>query len=182
MLTVKKYDREHAVEYAENWALRRNPLFYDFAGIGGDCTSFVSQCIFAGSCQMNYTPETGWYYLSLQDRAPAWSGVEFLFNFLTSNRGAGPFGSEVGSGELLPGDVIQLGNREGRFYHSLIVTGTRGSTYLVSAHNNDAYNRPLDSYTYYKSRFLHIEGVRREEGSSGSCFDYVNSGGQSKAF
>ena len=33
------YDRAHAVAYARRWALSRNPLFYDFTGIGGDCTN-----------------------------------------------------------------------------------------------------------------------------------------------
>ena len=178
MRITGKYNREHAIEYAENWAFRRNPLFYNFANLGGDCTNFISQCVFAGSCQMNYTPDTGWYFLSLNDRAPAWSGVEPFFEFITTNRGAGPYGREVGSGDLLPGDVVQLGSREGRFYHSLLVTGARGNTYLVTAHSNDVLNRPLNSYHYDKARFLHIEGVRTEEGATGNCFSYVNAGGR----
>ncbi|MBR5616363.1 MAG: amidase domain-containing protein, partial [Clostridia bacterium] len=43
MLIEIPYMRERAVEYALRWALSRNPLFPDFAGIGGDCTNFVSQ-------------------------------------------------------------------------------------------------------------------------------------------
>ncbi len=177
MLIDAVYNREHAVEYAENWAFRRNPLFYDFANIGGDCTNFISQCIFAGSCQMNYTRDTGWYYISLNDRAPAWTGVEFLYNFLVNNKGAGPYGREVGRGGLMQGDIIQLGDRRGRFYHSLLVTGASGGNYLVSAHDNDAFDRPLGSYNYYRARFIHIEGVRREESNPNRCFEYVNSGG-----
>ena len=45
----RKYDRNKVVEYAEKWAYSRNPKYYNFDLIGGDCTSFVSQCIFAGS-------------------------------------------------------------------------------------------------------------------------------------
>ena len=44
MLNEKQYDRIAAVMYARKWALSRNPLFEDYAGIGGDCTSFASQC------------------------------------------------------------------------------------------------------------------------------------------
>ena len=40
------YDRKAAVEYADYWAYRRNPKYYAFDDIGGDCTNFVSQCIF----------------------------------------------------------------------------------------------------------------------------------------
>ena len=32
---------------------------------------------------MNYTPNFGWYYVSAEDRAPAWSSVEYFFEFLT---------------------------------------------------------------------------------------------------
>ena len=82
MLIERPYYRERAVMYARRWALSRNPLFLDFTGTGGDCTNFVSQCILAGSCVMNFTPTYGWYFRSSADRAPAWSGVEAMNNFL----------------------------------------------------------------------------------------------------
>ena len=65
MLVMKPYDRVRAVTYAERWALGRNPLFVDYTGRGGNCTNFVSQCIYAGSCVMNYTPVFGWYHTLL---------------------------------------------------------------------------------------------------------------------
>ena len=76
------YDRGAAVDYARRWALSRNPAFYDFSDIGGDCTNFVSQCIYAGAGVMNYTKDTGWYYISSSDRTPSWTGVEYLYDFL----------------------------------------------------------------------------------------------------
>ena len=53
MLIETGYDRRRAVEYALRWALSRNPEYYDFEDIGGDCTNFVSQCLFAGCGVMN---------------------------------------------------------------------------------------------------------------------------------
>ena len=50
------YRREEAEAYARYWAYGRNPDFYDYATIGGDCTNFASQCIYAGTGVMNYTP------------------------------------------------------------------------------------------------------------------------------
>ena len=85
-MTTVSYNREKAVSYAEKWAFSRNPRYMSFDGIGGDCTSFVSQCLYAGSGVMNYTPVMGWYYNSAADRAPAWSGVPYLYQFLTGNR------------------------------------------------------------------------------------------------
>ena len=78
MLVTKSYIRERAVEYASKWAFSRNPLFYDYTGIGGNCTNFVSQCLYAGSCTMNFTPVYGWYYLSDRERTASWTGVEFV--------------------------------------------------------------------------------------------------------
>lgn len=167
MLIEIPYRRERAVEYAQRWALSRNPLFPDFAGIGGDCTNFVSQAILAGSCVMNDTLDFGWYYFSPENRAPAWSGVEFFYKFITGdpefareNGGVGPFGVEVPTTMIEAGDVVQLQNAQGTYYHTLIVTGMDGDDLLVSAHTNDAKNRPLSTYNYASARFLHIAGTR----------------------
>ena len=162
MLATIPYQRDNAVAYARRWALSRNPLFENYSGIGGDCTNFVSQSIYAGGCVMNYTPTFGWYYISPTDRAPAWTGVEFFYNFMTSNEEIGPYATEVREGDLLPGDVIQLGDETGDFYHTLMVVGEDNEDYLVAAHSNDSLDRPLSSYTYSQARFLRIEGIRIE--------------------
>ena len=106
------YQRTAAVEYARRWAFGRNPAYYDFSGIGGDCTNFASQCIFAGAGVMNFTPTFGWFYRSVNDRTPSWTGVEYLYNFLIHNEGAGPYAKEVPLSELEVGDVVQLGDRK----------------------------------------------------------------------
>ena len=160
MLLTKPYDAERAVAYARRWALDRNPLFVDFTGQGGNCTNFVSQCVLAGSCVMNYTPTFGWYYISSTDRAPSWTGVEFFYNFMTGNDDVGPFMREVRRRDVRPGDVIQLANADGDFYHTLMVTGIERQTILVSAHSDDALDRRLSTYNYSSLRYLHVEGVR----------------------
>ena len=155
---VIPYARGAAVRYARRWALSRNPRWYDFENLGGDCTNFASQCLFAGSGIMNFQGERGWYYFSLEYRSPSWTGVEFLYDFLVSNKARGPFATESGMEDMRLGDVIQLGQEDG-FYHSLLVTGIRDGQLYVAAHTFNAYMRPLSSYTFEKIRFLHIEGV-----------------------
>ena len=66
------------MEYAKKWALSRNPKFYDYEKIGGDCTNFASQCIYAGSGVMN---NKTWYYKNGNQKSPSWTGVEFLYDF-----------------------------------------------------------------------------------------------------
>lgn len=154
------YDRAAAVAYARKWALGRNPDFYDFEKIGGDCTNFASQCIYAGSGIMNYTRDTGWYYRSVNDRAAAWTGVEYLYRFLVGNQSVGPFGHLVDRRSVLPGDIVQLGTLEGKFYHSPVITAVFPRI-LVAAHTYDALDRPLSAFDADVVRFIHIDGVRK---------------------
>lgn len=162
-----EYDRNEALQYALQWALSRNPRYYDYAGLGGDCTSFASQSVYAGCGVMNYTPTFGWYYISSNDKSPSWTGVEYFYNFMTGNQGVGPFAEERGLEGLLPGDIIQLGNESGTFYHSLVLTDIKQfggrRHYYICAHNYDAYQRNLDTYNYSYLRGLHILGARIPE-------------------
>lgn len=153
------YDRAAAVNYARRWALARNPVYYNFENVGGDCTNFTSQSIYAGAKIMNFTPVMGWYYRSSYDRTPSWTGVEYLYNFLVNNRSVGPFAHVVSQSEVEPADIVQLGTASGDFYHSPIITAV-SPTILVAAHTFDALDRPLSSYVYDRARFLHIDGVR----------------------
>lgn len=161
-MKLLEYNRQAAYDYAKKWALGRNPAFYDFSAIGGDCTNFASQCIYAGAGVMNYTPTFGWFYRSANYRTPSWTGVEFLYNFLVNNDGAGPFAKEVPLNELEVGDIVQLGRATGDFYHSPVVVGVRRGNIYVAAHSYDAFNRPLSSYRYEQARGIHILGVRKD--------------------
>ena len=38
---------------------------------------------------MNYNKNNGWYYINGNKKSPSWTGVEFLFRFLTSNKKEG---------------------------------------------------------------------------------------------
>jgi hypothetical protein len=86
------YNRERAVAYADAWAFRRNPRYSDFSDLGGNCTNFISQCVYAGSGIMNFRSVFGWYYHSMNDRSLSWTGVEFFKNFLQrKEENIGPF-------------------------------------------------------------------------------------------
>lgn len=157
------YDRAKAVAYANKWAYGRNPQFFDFSDIGGDCTNFASQCLYAGSGVMNYTPVFGWYYITANNRTASWTGVNELYNFLINNKGAGPQGEQVPLSEIDNGDIIQLKFNEGtRFDHSPVVVdaGDRTPrTIKLAAHSLDSNCRPLSSYSYVEIRPIHIFNV-----------------------
>lgn len=46
------YNRIAAVLYARRWGNARNPAYYNFDELGGDCTNFASQSmeLFNNSC------------------------------------------------------------------------------------------------------------------------------------
>lgn len=159
-MKVFSYNRELAIDYARKWAFSRNPKYYNFDGLGGDCTNFISQCIFAGCNVMNFTPLLGWYYNSLSDRAPAWTGVNEFFKFIVSNKGVGPFAEQTFYASIMIGDVIQL-YKQGKFYHSVLVTSITNGEILTASHTRDSFDKPLYSYSFEKARFLHVKAYRK---------------------
>ena len=160
------YRRDLAVAYAHKWAFGRNPSYYNFEKLGGDCTNFASQCLYAGSSVMDYTPTFGWFYISANNKAPAWTGVSYFHQYVTrKNRHSGPFGVEIAMEQAEPGDFVQLSFRDRVFIHTPIIvsTGTPPApdNILIAAHTYDSDNRPLSTYTIEAMRFLHIQGVYR---------------------
>jgi len=163
ILSLHEYNRRAAVEYAHLWALDRNPKFYDFENLGGDCTNFCSQVLHSGECPMNNTNANGWYYYSLNKRSPSWTGVEFFYGFVMGNSGMGPRGQEVSPLQIEPGDVIQLDfSHNDAFNHCLIVVANPQpgdiNRILISCHTVDRDNYPLVYYNWRRIRYMHITG------------------------
>lgn len=159
------YNRQKVYEYAQKWAFDRNPNYYDFDAVGGDCTSFASQCIYEGSNVMNYSKEKGWYYINGNNKSPSWSGVEFLYNFLILNKSIGPYGKEVAQNEIEIGDIAQLSFDGTRFSHTLVIVKIENKLDLnkifISSHTFDSFNKKISEYNFEKIRFVHIEKVRK---------------------
>lgn len=167
MLELTGYNRRAAVAYAHRWAFQRNQKYYDYEEIGGDCTNFASQCLYAGAKVMDFTPDFGWYYLNANDKAPAWTGVEYFYRYLTREaQTAGPVASIVRLAQLSPGDFVQLSANGDIFTHTAIVVQIVGrpslQSVLVASHSYDSDYRPLGTYSFQKSRFLHVTGVWHE--------------------
>lgn len=155
------YDRHKAVEYAYRWWNGRNPAFYNFDDIGGDCTNFVSQCLYFGGIEMNFS-QYGWFYSNLSSRSPSWTGVEEFFYFSTTNTNmAGVRAKSISIENVDIGDVVQLKLRgEDRFHHSLIITKIDGrktfDNILLTSHSYDAINKPISHYFVEDIRFLKV--------------------------
>lgn len=164
-MQIYPYNRSAVVAYAHTWAYGRNPLFFDYETLGGDCTNFASQCVYAGSRIMNFTATYGWYYINADKKAPAWTGVTYFYNFMTrEEESVGPVATETSIDRIIPGDIIQLSFSEDTWDHTLVVvqvTGRSSSNIYVSAHSYDVDNRSLSTYQYRNVRFLHFIGVKK---------------------
>lgn len=140
------YDRARAVQYAETWWNRANPMYLEFEV---DCTNFVSQCLFAGRAPMNYTGkrESGWWYAGKQGSQEQWSYSWAVANSLqtyTASNRKGMHGFVVGQPwELQPGDMISYDwDGNGRFQHNTFVTAMDANGMpLVNAHTFNARHR-----------------------------------------
>lgn len=158
------YNRILAIKYAEKWAYNRNSEYYNFDDIGGDCTNFISQCIFAGSQIMNYNTNNGWYYINGNKKSPSWTGVKFLYKFLVNNKCVGPFGEKTEINNIQVGDIIQLSFDGKNFTHSLIIVNIDNKdldNMYTASHTDDSFNRRVSSYSFKNIRFIHINGVRK---------------------
>ncbi len=166
MSKIISYNRTRAVSYAVKHAYQRDLNFFDFTEFGGNCTAYVSQCLFYANKIMNPEKIFGWYYYSSFKRSPSWSGVEFFYNFLINNKTLGPFANLVELHKVELGDVIQL-KFDGfeSFTHTLIVTKINmqkspltPDDVFVSSNTYDVLNKKLSDYDYQNIRVLKIKG------------------------
>ena len=164
MSKINRYNLENAVNYPLQYALTKNPEFHNYNNQGGNCTNYISQCLFAGAPQMNFNRTNGWYYLSPWETSISWANVVPLCNFLTSNKAEGVFASESPLEMCEIGDVIQLkfyGNET--YTHSLFITEIKSHTpsgIYICANTRDVKNIPLSSYRFEEFKLLHILGYR----------------------
>lgn len=160
------YSREAAVSYARQWAMKRNPDYYDYQKLGGDCTNFASQCLLAGGGVMDYDYTEGWYYSGANSHSPSWTAVYFLHHYLTRKVGIGPLGREVPMAEVMPGDISQFSEEDSKFIHTQVILSVgnppRLDNILIAAHTDDSIDRALSTYKIAKIRFIHIEGILKD--------------------
>ena len=158
-----EYNRQAVIEYAKKWAFLRNPKYYNFDNVGGDCTSFVSQCIYSGSKKMNYSKNLGWYYINGNNKSPSWSGVEYLYQFLVKNKGIGPQAEETTQNKIELGDIAQLSFDGTQFGHTLVIVKIENKFTLngikIASHTFDSFEKPISEYEFKKIRWIHINKV-----------------------
>lgn len=127
------FDITEACNYAETFALKSNPNYKSFENIGGDCTNFVSQILYAGGVKQTKTwsPYTN-----------SWVRVEDFYLYLTTNNLATKLSNE---NSLSKGCIIQFYTPQiGRFFHNGFITyELPNNDYLYCCHSYNKLNYPL---------------------------------------
>lgn len=160
---ASSYNGYYATTYAKKWAKSRNPRYNDHDGAGGDCTNFVSQCVVAGGKSMTKPSPvpagiTGtvnhWYSVRYTSNgAYKWkesSSFVNVLDFYTYWKYKGVTTALYSSKAALKdgagvGNVVQLKNGSGKWYHSIIITGGIGDRMTYCCHTGDVEGGLIDN-------------------------------------
>lgn len=150
------YSRTAAVSYALTYALHPNPFYRYFPIVndnGGDCANFLSQCLYAGGLMMD---NVWWYKHSVNNNtrydrwSMAWAVAHVLYWRLkrmeiTTNR------------KITIGDAVFFEDKNGKIFHSALITSVAGGNVLISHHSFEARNIPISaSWHGQKVHFIKI--------------------------
>lgn len=170
MKKFMEYKRSEAVEYARTWSLYRNPKYKDYDPWGGDCTNYISQCVYAG--KIPFDEQGGdimgkWYWYGEYSRTPSWTSADAFSRYILNNNDEnsmnyGIYAVLAEYNELEIGDIVQL-VYEGVAYHTMIVTQVILDNknylldYLICQHTEDLLDYPLSKKVGEK-RYIKILG------------------------
>lgn len=161
-MAAKGYSDAKAVEYARKWAKSRNPLYKSY---GADCTNYVSQCVKAGGKSMTKPSSipTGvkgttkyWYSVRYEE----WHTNHYVYKWKESssfinvadfytywkNRGikTASYSSKAKlQNGVSVGDVVQLKNGKGKWFHSIIITGGSKGARTYCGHTKNRKDEPV---------------------------------------
>lgn len=158
---LEALDREKMAKYIETYAMSRNNAWVDISAYGGDCQNFASQVLYEGGAPMTISGDYHWYFNSLEDRSPAWTGVDFMYDFIRLNRGQGPQGIETNTWRQLDiGDMILIDwTYDGVLDHTTTVNHS-GKQARVSGHTRDNYNERISDLGGLKF-YIHVKGYQK---------------------
>lgn len=162
MMASNGYSDSNAVKYARKWAKSRNSLYNSYSS---DCTNFVSQCVKAGGKSMSKpsTISTGvkqttkyWYSVRYED----WHTNHYIYKWNEStsfirvsdfytywkNKGIQTVSysskAKLQKGVVI-GDVVQLKNGNGKWFHSIIITGGSKGARKYCGHSSNRLDEPV---------------------------------------
>lgn len=138
------YDRIKARDYAWEWwgpnTSDYNPAYNNYAGSGGDCANFVSQCIYAGGVPIH----DGWSPYSV-----AWINAAGLRDNMLRNG----YATKEDAWETNAGNFAYTSAGQG---HIVLVTLNDTVTLAYTAHTTNCKNQPFSQANINGGYFFYI--------------------------
>ena len=170
------YNRQRAVDYAQQWWNKRNytTSYLAYDDFGGNCQNFASQCLFAGGISMDHTGtiDNQWKFYSetlngkqtARGRSYSWTGVDMFYSYAVASYKSGLVSlTDIDFKYAEKGDIIHVGAYY-QWRHALLITdviknddGTVKDI-IVASNTADRWNYPLSAYIYTAPRLIHILG------------------------
>ncbi|MGW1559220.1 amidase domain-containing protein [Streptomyces sp. NPDC002144] len=144
--TSTPYDYSAMVTYAEKYWKNYNTAYRKYNGMGGDCTNFISQALFAGGWKKvtGSTEDYGTWNSGTSSDTDTWIGVnEWSWFTQTAKRTT----ALANAYQMDLGDVLQMDfDKDGSKDHTMMTTyrSSSGVPYLTY-HDTDTYRRSLSS-------------------------------------
>lgn len=165
------YNRDAAVQYAyDHFDYDTfNPDYPDLTQMGGDCTNFISQCLYAGGIAMNgswycykknntypkpLTIEQLNYSWDLEDPSPWISAKQFELKYypIFSNETFTALyvyenKSIIYNKPYYKGDVVQILQKQFWWYeayHTMVITSYANGDYRLTYHSSSVKDKPLN--------------------------------------
>lgn len=158
------YDRAAAYDYLMAYCDERNPAWYAYDDVGGNCMNFGSQVLLAGGIPEDEKGDEEWYWDGQNDLDLSWINVGRFYDYCRKNDGFGLVAdTEAGyyTGEV--GDVLIVGFN-GDHRHTTIISDIvkdkAGNTvdYLISCNTTNYRDFPASAYYYTFHRLVKIYG------------------------
>ena len=159
----RKYSAKRAIEYANTWCEKRNKNYYKY-GRNGDCTNFVSQCLYEGGLMM----DNKWHSFCSSRRPPkdradydnwdldfkripfryyrvsdSWSRAKALYNYLNKFYSVKKYNSKsdlkkaIKNKKIKNGDVAFFKNSKNGIHHSVLIGKVTTNNCYYYAHSKD---------------------------------------------
>jgi len=158
------YDRAAAYDYLMAYCDERNPAWYAYDDVGGNCMNFGSQVLLAGGIPKDEKGDEEWYWDGQNDLDLSWINVGRFYDYCRDNEGFGLVAdTEAGyyTGEV--GDVLIVGFA-GDHRHTTVISHVvkdeSGDTvdYLISCNTTNYRDFPASAYYYTFHRLVKIFG------------------------
>lgn len=172
------YNRSDAAEYAQDYAKSYNPNYPNYNNMGGDCTNFVSQCVYDGGMPMRVGSTDAYWYYNSSGRSPSWAGADYFMRHWTKVRSSSYYGrayevriytpdyiinNKSAFGSFLSiGDIVQvLDGSNSEAAHSIIVSQKTNNTSIkYCAHTNDTLNGDIFTFIANQSKTRWVIAIR----------------------